>query len=970
MMPTIGILLVNFIGLVSSQSLYQFGNIEYKIPEGSVARLPCNITPAWREDKILLIMWYREDTATPIYTIDSRVTSLMDAPHFISDYLQDRVKFQLTEPISYLTIEPIKRIDNGVYRCRVDFRQARTMNKIILLQVIVPVTSIEIHDSNGNEIKDIAGPYNEDDSINITCKVIGGKNGKTLFRKNIFFSHLFPCVALNIINCSNIINHEKSLHEYEPIFHVYPYRLQKAYHLGFPRPEIAWEQNGQKLDKTKYFIFDDFVESTVFLDNLDEKSLFNLITCKATNTNLTVPLSKSFRLDLNLKPKELELTKPENLIANVTIELTCSCKGSRPGALIRWYKDEGLINSSETFFHSNHVNMGSTTTTVSILQLKPSIADNGKRLSCSAINPKLRETLIEEGFHLNVQYKPIVNLVLGSQNKDIREGSLILFECNTQANPASNEIGWIFNGATLNTRKMDGILVTPNTLLIENVTRHHRGHYSCSASNTIGTTSSEPLFLDVLYKPFCKWIESKYLGTTLYKNVDLECQVISHPGNIEFQWILQRNDGTTINLTPNYTIETSKSTTSSSSTTAPLETITSRLTFFTSTGSDFGSIYCKANNEIGWQEDPCIFYIYPEENAQRILFNAVSKYNYFVYKRSRKITWIILITHFMAVKIRKGCKRSDSFKLNLNHLMNQIRLAKFGYHVYSISISGPPEAPTNCTMRLINVDTQLIQCQPNFDGGLDQIFHLDIYNRLSGDLIQNLSSKSPSFELKSNISRGDYNLVIYSANILGESSKVDLQISSQPIHAWPDFFGEEPSTESFYKISISFFCALITILATIFMVLRFCLFKDKDKRCFPTTPKSESIGLDENGIKSNCLTNEEPNMITSVKIEDFEDEPCMHQNYNLSTMEFNGTIMNLSGTFGEIQLYHENDEVDEEEKSYSNLTSPDDPLRTAIIFTKRPTCIIASVQYPEDYSIENGIVSSYDRCKDFDKIEL
>ncbi|XP_015786548.1 synaptogenesis protein syg-2-like [Tetranychus urticae] len=837
MMPTIGILLVNFIGLVSSQSLYQFGNIEYKIPEGSVARLPCNITPAWREDKILLIMWYREDTATPIYTIDSRVTSLMDAPHFISDYLQDRVKFQLTEPISYLTIEPIKRIDNGVYRCRVDFRQARTMNKIILLQVIVPVTSIEIHDSNGNEIKDIAGPYNEDDSINITCKVIG----------------------------------------------------------GFPRPEIAWEQNGQKLDKTKYFIFDDFVESTVFLDNLDEKSLFNLITCKATNTNLTVPLSKSFRLDLNLKPKELELTKPENLIANVTIELTCSCKGSRPGALIRWYKDEGLINSSETFFHSNHVNMGSTTTTVSILQLKPSIADNGKRLSCSAINPKLRETLIEEGFHLNVQYKPIVNLVLGSQNKDIREGSLILFECNTQANPASNEIGWIFNGATLNTRKMDGILVTPNTLLIENVTRHHRGHYSCSASNTIGTTSSEPLFLDVLYKPFCKWIESKYLGTTLYKNVDLECQVISHPGNIEFQWILQRNDGTTINLTPNYTIETSKSTTSSSSTTAPLETITSRLTFFTSTGSDFGSIYCKANNEIGWQEDPCIFYIYPE---------------------------------------------------------------------------GPPEAPTNCTMRLINVDTQLIQCQPNFDGGLDQIFHLDIYNRLSGDLIQNLSSKSPSFELKSNISRGDYNLVIYSANILGESSKVDLQISSQPIHAWPDFFGEEPSTESFYKISISFFCALITILATIFMVLRFCLFKDKDKRCFPTTPKSESIGLDENGIKSNCLTNEEPNMITSVKIEDFEDEPCMHQNYNLSTMEFNGTIMNLSGTFGEIQLYHENDEVDEEEKSYSNLTSPDDPLRTAIIFTKRPTCIIASVQYPEDYSIENGIVSSYDRCKDFDKIEL
>lgn len=72
---------------------------------------------------------------------------------------------------------------------------------------------------------------------------------------------------------------------------------------GFPKPEISWEQNGQKLNKTKYFVYDDFVKSTVLLDNLDEKSLFNLITCKATNTNLTIPLSKSFRLDLNCKYK-------------------------------------------------------------------------------------------------------------------------------------------------------------------------------------------------------------------------------------------------------------------------------------------------------------------------------------------------------------------------------------------------------------------------------------------------------------------------------------------------------------------------------------------------------------------------------------------------------------------------------------------------------------------------------------------
>lgn len=126
---------------------------------------------------------------------------------------------------------------------------------------------------------------------------------------------------------------------------------------------------------------------------------------KLVNQSIYIYYSTIFVYLSTVKPKKLELTKPENLIANVTIELTCSCKGSRPGALITWYKDERLINSSETFFHSNEVNMGSTTETMSILQLKPTISDNAKRLSCSAINPELKGSLIEEGFHLNVQCK-------------------------------------------------------------------------------------------------------------------------------------------------------------------------------------------------------------------------------------------------------------------------------------------------------------------------------------------------------------------------------------------------------------------------------------------------------------------------------------------------------------------------------------------------------------------------------------
>lgn len=88
-----------------------------------------------------------------------------------------------------------------------------------------------------------------------------------------------------------------------------------------------------------------------------------------------------------------------------------------------------------------------------------------------------------------------------------------------------------------------------------------------------------------------------------------------------------------------------------------------------------------------------------------------------------------------------------------------------------------PTAPSNQLQ--LNLDllenAMLIKCQPGFNGGLKQIFFLEIYDIIEQRLYLNITSvENPVFlltELKSNTK---FNLNIYAANVKGRSSSVNL----------------------------------------------------------------------------------------------------------------------------------------------------------------------------------------------------
>lgn len=104
---------------------------------GSEARLPCNLTSPITDDRVSLVIWYKEGQSTPIYSFDVRHTEQLDkgSHHEGTGSLNGRSHFNTTILPSFV-ITNVKGQDNGLYRCRADFVKSPTRNIKIQLSVI------------------------------------------------------------------------------------------------------------------------------------------------------------------------------------------------------------------------------------------------------------------------------------------------------------------------------------------------------------------------------------------------------------------------------------------------------------------------------------------------------------------------------------------------------------------------------------------------------------------------------------------------------------------------------------------------------------------------------------------------------------------------------------------------------------------------------------------------------------------
>ncbi len=128
---------------------------------------------------------------------------------------------------------------------------------------------------------------------------------------------------------------------------------------GFPSPRVTWSRNGRPVDATFSQLANGTVRNEVVFRGVDRSFLHDELTCAASNTNLTRPVSVTVHVDMNFAPVYVAIEKGagdetgeadprRRLVAGQPAEIRCVTAGSRPPPVITWHLDgERIEGASE-----------------------------------------------------------------------------------------------------------------------------------------------------------------------------------------------------------------------------------------------------------------------------------------------------------------------------------------------------------------------------------------------------------------------------------------------------------------------------------------------------------------------------------------------------------------------------------------------------------------------------------------------
>ncbi|GBP65502.1 Nephrin [Eumeta japonica] len=359
-------------------------------------------------------------------------------------------------------------------------------------------------------------------------------------------------------------------------------------HGGDPRPRVTWYLENTVIDDSYEQRADGTTTNALTFPNVGRQHLNARLVCQASNTNLAPPLARVLILDVNLRPLTVQIqNKARQVSADRSHQVECKSSGSRPSALITWWKGSKQLKRSAKNFSENNA-------TLSILTFTPTAEDHDKILTCRTENPRIPDFLLEDKWRLNVHYVPIATLKLGSNlNADgIKEGDDVYFECSVRANPKSHRLKWYKDGVEIYHNATGGVIPSDQSLVLQSVTRASSGDYGCVAANAEGRGTSNPVSLQVRYVPVCKeHPDGEVHGALKQETVLFHCNVDSSPPPSGFHWTFN-NSGEQIELPISSHFQNGYSST---------------LRYTPVKDIEYGTIACWARNSVGQQETPCVF---------------------------------------------------------------------------------------------------------------------------------------------------------------------------------------------------------------------------------------------------------------------------------------------------------------------------------------------------------------------------
>nr|XP_031831154.1 hemicentin-1-like isoform X2 [Nomia melanderi] len=536
------------LGIVTVYSQVEISDLDQPIPivaisgvEGKKVQLPCDISST-ENDGVSMVLWYKEGNGEPIYNFDVREGRQFSKARLWSSpaALGPRAFFITASNPAHLSIDRLESKDEGIYRCRVDFKNSPTRKQKMNLTVIVPPSKPVIRDATTRNISRIEEPYNEGSDVNLICEVEGGR----------------------------------------------------------PPPKLTWYLENTVIDE--YYEYNTQSGRTVnhlCYPEVGRQHLKTRLICEASNTNLVSPLTRVVILDVNLKPLFVQiLTKESRVSANKNYEVECRTSGSRPEAVITWWKaNKEIKKMAQSYVLENNQ-------TLSVLSFVPSIDDDGKYLTCRAENPSIPNSALEDKWRLDVQYQPLVTLKMGEtlNPDDIKEGDDVYFDCSVRANPKVYKLAWFKDGKELKNNATAGIVLSDYSLVLQGITRYSAGDYTCLAANSEGRTESNPVKLQIMYTPVCKEGKSEVVvGALKQETVSLVCSVESHPAPLTFHWTFN-NSGELVEVPHSrYSHVPALGTPSVAESLKEYQQFHgSKLNYTPATEMDYGTVACWASNQV------------------------------------------------------------------------------------------------------------------------------------------------------------------------------------------------------------------------------------------------------------------------------------------------------------------------------------------------------------------------------------